>query len=219
MAAFEANYRRVLAEIGEAAARAGRAPEDIRLMGVTKRVDAARIREAVDLGLADIGENRVAEAEEKLPLLADMDVRCHLIGHLQSNKARRALDVFASIRSLDSVALARRLDGMLSAPFPVWVQVQAAAGPGRSGVPVSGLGSLVDEVRAARYLRLGGFMTIPPFFDDPRKARPFFRRVRELGQRYDVRELSMGMSHDFEIAIEEGSTEVRIGTALFGERS
>jgi pyridoxal phosphate enzyme (YggS family) len=188
-------------------------------MGVTKRVDAARIREAVDLGLADIGENRVAEAEEKLPLLADMDVRCHLIGHLQSNKARRALDVFASIRSLDSVALARRLDGMLSAPFPVWVQVQAAAGPGRSGVPVSGLGSLVDEVRAARYLRLGGFMTIPPFFDDPRKARPFFRRVRELGQRYDVRELSMGMSHDFEIAIEEGSTEVRIGTALFGERS
>ena len=219
MAGLEENYRRLLERIGEAAVRSGRNAADVRLMGVTKRVEAGRIREAIELGLRDIGESRVQEAEEKLPLLDRTGVRCHMIGHLQSNKARKALELFDSIQSVESSGLAERLDGILDRPFPVFIQVWSGDEPSRSGVGESGLAALVDVVRSSRSLGLEGFMTIPPFFEDPERTRPYFRRLRELQESHAVGQLSMGMSHDFEVAIEEGATVVRIGTALFGERA
>lgn len=212
------NYHRLIERIAAAAIRSGRRPEEVRLIGVTKRVDPGPVLEAIGLGLTDIGESRVQEAEGKLPLLEGTGVRCHLIGHLQSNKARRALQLFASIQTVDTAHLARRLDGMLEGPYPVFIQTQSGGEATKSGIPEPELGSLVDLVRAARWLDLRGFMAIPPFFEDAERTRPYFRRLSELGRRYGVDELSMGMSHDFEVAIEEGATQVRIGTALFGER-
>jgi hypothetical protein len=219
MSGLEENYRRLLDRIGTAAARSGRDRAQVRLVGATKRVEAARIRRAIELGLNDIGENRVQEAEGKLAALAPTGVRCHLIGHLQSNKARRALDLFTSIQSVDSFELAGRLDRMLDRRFPVFIQIRSAEESTRSGVPESDLPQLVQAVRDSRWLDLDGFMAIPPFFEDPEDGRLCFRRLRELRDAHDVRELSMGMSHDFEVAIEEGATQVRIGTALFGERT
>lgn len=190
----------------------------MRLVAATKRVDPERIREAIGLGLTDIGENRVQEAERKRPALEGTGIRCHLIGHLQSNKARKALELFDSIQTLDTAHLAERLDGLLDHPFPVLIQIRSGDEATKSGTAVSGLPSLVDVVRGTAWLRLQGFMTIPPPVGDPDDSRPFFRRLRELAETYGVDELSMGMSHDFEVAIEEGATQVRVGTALFGAR-
>lgn len=219
MSSLGESYSRILDRIGTAAARSGREPREVRLLGVTKTVGVDRIREVVDLGLADIGENRVQEAESKLPQLEGTGVRCHFIGHLQSNKARRALALFDSIRSVDTDHLVRRLDGMLTRPYPVFIQVRSGEEATKSGVEASELAALIDLVRGSARLRLEGLMAIPPFFQDPEKGRPFFRRVVELARDNGVGEISMGMSHDFEIAIEEGATEVRIGTALFGARA
>ena len=218
MPRLEENYNRLLDRIGEAALRSGRKPEDVRLLGVTKRVEAARILEVIELGLTDIGENRVQEAEDKMPRLGGSGVRCHLIGHLQANKARRALELCHSIQSLDSPRLALRLDGMLERRFPVFIQVKTVEEATKSGVAPSELAELVDVVRRSRWLDLEGFMTIPPFREDPDQVRPYFRRIRELGAEYGVTGLSIGMSHDFEAAIEEGATHVRVGSALFGTR-
>jgi pyridoxal phosphate enzyme (YggS family) len=180
-------YSRIQDRIAAALARSGRSAGAVRLLGVTKRVEAARIREAIGLGLADIGENRVQEAGEKFPALGGLACRAHLIGHLQKNKARRALGLFDSIRSLDSVELAGRLDGMLGASYPVFIQVESGDEATKSGVSEAGLSGLVEAVRASRWLRLEGLMAIPPFLADPESVRPYFRKLAALAEAHGRR--------------------------------
>ena len=215
---LEENYSRILDRIGEAALRSGRQPDDVRLLGVTKGIAVERIREAMGCGLSDIGENRVQEAASKLPHLSDLEVRCHLIGHLQSNKAKTAVGLFSSIQSVDSVDLARRLDRLTADVLPVFVQVKLGSEEAKSGVTGDDFHGLIEAMGTMRRLKLTGLMGIPPFFDDPAEVRPYFRRLRQLAEEVGLDEVSMGMSHDFEVAIEEGATIVRIGTALFGAR-
>ncbi len=216
---------RVRARIEAAARRAGRDPDLVTLIGVTKTVDAARVKEAVRAGLRDVGENRVQEAESKRAALEGLDVRWHLIGHLQSNKASRAAGLFDCIHSVDRDDLAARLDRAAAggAPLPVLVQVDLGREPTKHGVVEQELAALVDRLRRLSHLKLSGLMTIPPEADDPEASRPYFRRLRELrdGLRAaagDLPDLSMGMTGDFEVAVEEGATLVRVGRALFGER-
>jgi pyridoxal phosphate enzyme (YggS family) len=178
----------------------------------------------------DLGENRVQEAESKINELGRNRARWHLIGHLQANKARRAVTLFDVIHSVDSVSLARRLDRMCREEgrdeLPVMIQVDLAGEETKSGVSENDLPELVYVVKETERLRLIGLMTLPPFFEETGRVRPYFRRLRELRDALDSRmdfvngrgELSMGMSHDYEVAIQEGATMVRIGTAVFGER-
>ena len=199
--------------------RSGRKPEAVRLIGVSKRVGLERVREAIEAGLTDIGENRVQEAEEKFPFMSDLPVTRHLIGHLQSNKSKRALELFSWIQSLDSTSLARRLDRLASEPKPVLIQVKVASEDTKAGAEESDLSSLVETLRSSENLELRGLMTMPPFFPDSEQVRPYFARLRALAEGYGLPEISMGMSHDFEVAVEEGATMVRVGRALFGERA
>jgi PLP dependent protein len=220
----------VRARIEAAALRGNRAPDEITLVAVSKTHPAEIIREAIASGVTDLGENRVQEAESKIPEVGRQAARWHLIGHLQSNKARRAVELFDVIHSLDSVALAQRLDRMcveLNRPeLPVMIQVDLGREATKSGVDQAEVLPTVEALKHCERLRFSGLMTLPPYFDDPDKVRPFFRKLRELrdelGSRRafgDLRgELSMGMTHDYEIAIEEGATIVRVGTAIFGAR-
>lgn len=209
----------VEARIREAAARARRDPAGITLMAVTKTFPAEAVREAWQLGLRVFGENYVQEFEEKRAGLAGLDgARFHLIGHLQSNKARKAAELFDGIQTVDSVKLARRLDE-IGKPLDVMLEVKLSPEQSKSGAAPEELPALIDGVAACRNLRLLGLMTVPPWSDDPEQSRPYFRRLRELAERHGLKELSMGMSHDLETAIEEGATHVRVGTALFGRRA
>jgi len=213
-----------------AALRASRPPEQVTLLAVSKTHPPEMVREAATAGVIDFGENKVQEAEEKIPQVGRDSVRWHLIGHLQSNKARKAVELFDAIHSLDSVALARKLERACEkgdrAQLPVLVQVDLGKEVTKSGVTEDELLEIVDALKQCRRLRLQGLMTLPPFYDNSEEVRPFFRRLRELrdelsrlGAFGDGRgELSMGMTHDFEVAIEEGATIVRVGTAIFGER-
>ena len=222
--------QRVRGQIAEALARAGREPNDANLVAVSKTHSAETIREAIAAGVKDLGENRVQEAEAKIPDVGRNAAKWHLIGHLQSNKARRAAELFDVIHSLDSVALARRLnrvcDELNRELLPVLIQVDLGHEQTKSGVKESALPELVEVLNQSGRLRLIGLMTLPPFFDEPERVRPYFHRLRELRDELRAQgafgntrgELSMGMTHDFEVAIEEGATEIRIGTALFGER-
>ena len=208
----------VEARIREAAARARRDPSEITLVAVTKIFPADAIREAWQLGLRVFGENYVQEFEEKRPALADLaGARFHLIGHLQSNKARKAAELFDAVQTVDSAKLARRLDEA-GKPLDVMLEVKLSPEQAKSGAAPEELPALIDAVAACRNLRLLGLMTMPPWSDDPELSRPYFRRLRELAVRHGLRGLSMGMSHDLEAAIEEGATLVRVGTALFGRR-
>ncbi len=223
--------KRVLAQIAEAAGRANRRADEVKLIAVSKTHPSEIIREAIAVGVIDLGENRVQEAEAKIPEVGRSTARWHLIGHLQSNKARRAVELFDVIHSLDSVALARRLDRVCGevnrGVLPVLIQVDLGQETTKSGVAESEVPEIVDAINQSKALRLTGLMTLPPFFEDPEKARPFFRRLRELRDELQAQgafgdhpgELSMGMTHDFQIAIEEGATIVRIGTAIFGARA
>jgi pyridoxal phosphate enzyme (YggS family) len=212
------NYRQLLDRIGEAALRSDRQPESVRLIGVTKRVSLERVQEAINCGLTDIGENRVQEAEQKIPLLASSNVTFHFIGHLQANKARKAVQLFNYIQSVDSPSLARRLDKLAAHPIEVMIQVKLEEEPSKDGILESALPGLIESVRASDHLTLMGLMTVPPFFEQAEAVRPYFRRLRASADSFGLTEVSMGMSRDFEIAIEEGATMVRIGTALFGTR-
>ena len=221
---------RVRAQLATAAGKAGRPAEEVRLIAISKTHPAAVVKHLIELGAADVGENRVQEAEEKITEVGRDKVRWHLVGHLQANKARRALNLFDVIHSLDSVDLARRLDRLcLEAgrkSLPLLIQVDLGHEETKTGVDEKELLQLAETVQQLERLELIGLMTLPPFFEDPKQARPYFRRLRELrdelarkgafGERGG--ELSMGMTHDFPIAIEEGATMVRIGTAIFGER-
>ncbi|MCS6818046.1 MAG: YggS family pyridoxal phosphate-dependent enzyme [Blastocatellia bacterium] len=214
--------------IRRAAERAGRSSEEITLVAVTKGVEVERIRAAIAAGLTHFGENRVQEAERKITEI-HAPIVWHLVGHLQSNKARRAVQLFHAIHSLDSLRLAERLDriaGELGRTIPVLLQVDLAGEPTKFGIPVDQLIEVARGCRPLRHLSVRGLMAIPPYFEDPERVRPYFRRLaeclRELNAREifepPLRDLSMGMSHDFEVAIEEGATMVRIGRAIFGER-
>lgn len=230
LADLHARFVDVRGRIESCAQRCSRASEEIALIAVTKTHSIETLSAALSIGATDLGENRVQEAEPKIIELGRNAARWHLIGHLQANKARRAVKLFDVIHSVDSVELAQRLDRLCveegRTELPILIQVDMAGEETKSGVRESELANLADAVRSSRHLQFQGLMTMPPFFEEAERARPFFKRLRELrdalqsegyfgNQRGD---LSMGMSHDFEIAIEEGATLLRIGTALFGAR-
>jgi len=223
------NLQLVLDKLAEAARRASRKPEEILLIGVSKTHPAEAVREAYDAGLRHFGENRVQEWEGKLGALADLSAAWHLIGHLQSNKAARAAKAFHSIDSVDDWSLAQRLDRAQAekgseTKLRILIEVHMGGEESKSGVSESDLPDLAERVLALPHLEFAGLMCIPPFRENPDEVRPFFETLRKLKEQLEPRlgkplpTLSMGMSHDFEAAILEGSTEVRIGTAIFGTR-
>lgn len=212
-----------------AAARSGRAASDVTLVAVSKTYPVEDVRAAAAAGQADFGENRVQEALQKIAAAPDLAVRWHLIGHLQSNKARRAAAPFACIHSIDSVGLLEAVDRAAAeggATPGVLIQVDLAGEPTKHGAPADEVRRIVDTAVRCRAARLSGLMLLPPFLEDPEAVRPYFRQLRELRDRLVgegvppamLKDLSMGMSHDFEVAIEEGATLVRVGTAIFGAR-
>jgi PLP dependent protein len=204
--------------ISRAAQSAGRRSDEVRMLAVTKVFPASAIVEAYQLGLRDFGENYVQEFETKHPEVAGLEgARFHLIGHLQSNKSRRAAELFKVIQTVDSPKLARRLNDA-GHDLEVMLEVKLSEEEAKSGASPEELTALIDAVRACPRLKLLGLMTMPPWSDDPEPSRSYFRRLRELAQRHGLSQLSMGMSHDLEVAIQEGATMVRIGTALFGLR-
>ncbi len=224
---------RVLAvreRIARAVERASRAPGEVRLVAVSKTHPAEAVRAAFAAGVRDFGENRVQEAEPKIAATADLapsGLRWHLVGHLQSNKARRAGTLFELVESVDSLELALRLARVgteTGRAVRALVQVDLAGEQAKFGLPEAELLATLEALRGKEGLRVEGLMVLPPFFDDPEGARPYFRRLRALRDRaheaglLQGRELSMGMSHDLEAAVEEGATIVRVGTAIFGER-
>ena len=223
------NFLNVQERIAAAAQRAGRRAEEITLIGVSKTHPAEAIRKAYEAGLRHFGENRVQEWEGKRSQLQDLDSTWHLIGHLQSNKAARAANLFHSVDSVDSAGTAQRLDRArgdagTQEKLRILIEVWLSEEETKSGAKPGELHQLANGILALPRIELAGLMCIPPFFEEAKKTRPYFRRLRELrdelrkqlGQELPV--LSMGMSHDFEVAIEEGATEVRVGTALFGAR-
>lgn len=226
-----ARIKEVRQRIAHAATRIGRRPDDVMLVAVGKSQPVELLRLAIKDGVRHIGENRVQEAEAKIKIIGSGAVSWHLIGHLQTNKARRAVSLFDVVQSLDSEALASRLDKLCRddgrEKLPVLIQVNLAQEETKSGTTEDSLVSLAENIGQLPRLELIGLMTLPPYFDDAEHVRPFFRKLRELRDSLAARhlfafgegELSMGMSHDFEIAVEEGATIVRVGTAIFGERS
>ncbi len=226
---IHARLSSVRARIRRAAEAAGRDPASVRLIAVSKTFPLDRVRAAASAGQMDFGENRVQEALEKIDHASELDVRWHLIGHLQTNKARKAAASFACIHSIDSVDLLHRIDRAASeaaATPDLLVQVDLAGESTKHGARPEELDAILAAARECRAARLVGLMLLPPFFDDPEQVRPFFRQLRALRDDFAARgvpasmlaHLSMGMSHDFEVAIQEGATMVRVGTAIFGER-
>jgi PLP dependent protein len=216
--------------IETAARRAGRARSGITLVAVTKKFPASAIRDAYDLGLRVFGENYVQEFESKRSGLEDLCLNAHnafavrlagaqfhLIGHLQSNKARAAVELFQAIETVDSDKLARRLDAC-GKPLEVMIEVKLSEEASKAGAAPEALPELIEAIAACPNLRLTGLMTMPPWNQDAEITRPYFRRLAELGRKYGLPKLSMGMSNDLEAAIEEGATHIRVGTALFGAR-
>ncbi len=217
---------RVRAAIAAACARVGRAPEEVTLLAASKTIAPERIREAYACGLRHFGENRVQERMAKQAVLADLDIEWHLLGPLQSNKAARALELFDVLETVDSLALAERLSRLVKAPVRVMLEINVGDEAQKHGVVPDQTLPLARAVAALPHLHLCGVMAVPPAAEDPGASRPYFRSLTELSrqiravlpappERWDV---SMGMSHDFVIAVEEGATIVRLGTALFGAR-
>jgi pyridoxal phosphate enzyme (YggS family) len=230
MSDVKSNYKNILRRIANAAARVGRDPAEIRLVAVSKTHPVSMIGAATQAGCKIFGENKVQEAESKILEIGRNAGEWHLIGHLQSNKARKAVQLFDVIHSLDSVELADRLERICieedRESLQVLIQVDLAGEETKSGIGEDELPDLVERLKRSERLRLIGLMVLPPFFDDPEATRQFFKKLRDIRDRLKDQnafadgsgELSMGMSHDFEVAIEEGSTIVRVGTAIFGER-
>jgi PLP dependent protein len=213
------SLKQVEDRIGAALHRAGRSRSSLTLIAVTKVFPAEAIVEAYHLGLRDFGENYVQEFETKHPSLATLvGARYHLIGHLQSNKARRAAEIFHSIQTVDSSKLARRLNEYATGLLPVMIEVKLSPEGAKTGADPAQLPELIDAIAACPRLQLTGLMTMPPWSDDPEQSRPYFRKLGILARQHNLQSLSMGMSHDLEVAIEEGSTHIRVGTALFGSR-
>ncbi len=220
---------RIQERIAQAAVDAGRRPETVKLVAVSKTKPATSIQAAIDAGLSVFGENYIQEARGKFNALAAANIQWHFIGHLQSNKAKYAVRIFDLIHSVDSVKLAREIDkqaGKIGKQQPILVQVNVAREASKSGAFREDAVQLVETISTMENLSLGGLMTLPPFFNSPEKVRPYFKELRELGEHIRglkipgiaMDELSMGMTGDFEAAVAEGATLVRIGTALFGDR-
>lgn len=225
------NLADVRRRVAEAARRTGRSPDEVTLVAVSKTFGADAVRDAWAAGQRDFGENKVQEALQKIDATADIEIRWHLIGHLQSNKARKAATAFSTIHSVDSVGLLEKLDAAAAGLTPparpdVLVQVDLAGESTKFGAPEAEAVRCVQAALSARAVRLAGLMLMPPWSEDPEQTRPWFVRLRAFRDRLvgggvppeALRHLSMGMSHDFEAAIEEGSTLVRVGTAIFGKR-
>lgn len=224
-------FENVRKRVAAAASRCDRSAEEITLIAISKTHPSKTLRAAIDLGMTDFGENRVQEAEEKITELGRESGRWHLVGHLQKNKARRAVNLFDVIHSVDSVSLALRLDQLCDeekrAELPVLIQINLGGEESKTGIDPRELPELLETLSSCERLRLIGLMTLPPYFENPDCGRPYFKTLRELRDQLQRQghfgerrgELSMGMSHDFEIAIEEGATMLRIGTAIFGARS
>ncbi|HEX6209146.1 MAG TPA: YggS family pyridoxal phosphate-dependent enzyme [Methylomirabilota bacterium] len=215
------NVARVRDRLARAAERAGRRADDVLLIGVSKTVDVERIRAAVAAGITALGENRVQEAKAKIAELG-RPAAWHLIGHLQTNKVKDALELFDLIHSLDRLELAREIERRAAGRGRVveaLLQVNVAAEASKGGVGPDAVGEALDVIGKLAHIRVRGLMTIPPEVEHPDQSRPWFRRLRELAERHALPELSMGMSGDFEIAVEEGATMVRVGTAIFGPRA
>jgi pyridoxal phosphate enzyme (YggS family) len=223
------NLAAVRERIAAAAVAAGRRPDDVRLLAVSKTFSADHVRAAWAAGQRDFGENKVQEALQKISETTELEIRWHLIGHLQSNKVKKAAPAFSAIHAIDSVELLRRVDAVAAdegAAPDLYIQVDLAGESTKFGAPEADVPAIARAAMACRAARLKGLMLLPPWFDDPEQARPYFRRLHELRDRLvedgidgsRLRDLSMGMSHDFEVAIQEGATLVRVGTAIFGKR-
>lgn len=214
----------VKSRIANAARRVGRNPAEIKLVAVSKKQPASALSEAIELGISVFGENKVQEAESKIAEIGREHATWHLIGHLQSNKARKAVQIFDVIQSLDSLELGLRLERICEEEhrdaFSVFVQVDLGSEATKSGIAEADLPALVSFLKTCERLVFAGLMVLPPYFEDAERTRPFFKRLRAIRDEIlPDGELSMGMSHDFEVAIEEGATIVRVGTAIFGERA
>ena len=220
------NLAEIRRRIAAAEARAERPPGSVELLAVSKTFPPPPIREAYDAGQRHFGENRIQEFESKIAQMQWPGAVWHMIGHVQSNKAARAAQLFDVVHTVDSVALARRLNDQrakMDAPaLRVFIEVKLSGEAAKTGTPETEVAALAEEIRRMDRLDLRGVMTMPPWSLDPRlaqqAARPYFRRLREIAARLGVAELSMGMTNDFETAIEEGATTVRVGTAIFGKR-
>ena len=228
--AIAANLAAVRVRIAAAARRAGRSPDDVRLIAVSKTLGPGYVLAAAAAGQRDFGENRVQEALQKIGETAEAMIRWHLIGHLQSNKARKTVGAFACIHSVDSLDLLRRLEHAATeaaTDVAVLLQVDLAGEATKFGAPPVEVVRMLDAARSCRHVRVEGLMTMPPLRVDPEEVRPYFTRLRVFRDEQVatgvpaamLRELSMGMSHDVEVAIEEGATMVRVGTAIFGART
>jgi PLP dependent protein len=217
---IRANLERVQERVARAAERAGRRAEDVLLIAVSKTVDAERIRQAVAAGVRALGENRVQDAKEKVASLGRL-APWHLIGHLQTNKVKDALALFDVIHSIDRLDLARECDRRAAASGRVvdgLLEVNVGGEASKSGFAPGGVAAALDAVSPLGHVRIHGLMAIPPAVQNAEDARHWFRDLRALAERHGLKELSMGMSADFEVAIEEGATMVRVGTAIFGAR-
>ncbi|TAN37403.1 MAG: YggS family pyridoxal phosphate-dependent enzyme [Verrucomicrobia bacterium] len=224
---FQERLEQVQARMAAACARAGRKPDEVQLIAVSKTYGPERVREATECGLRLFGENKVQEAEAKVPMCPG-NISWHLVGHLQSNKAGRAVALFDQIHSVDSLKLLQRLEAAAAAEgkrLPVLLEINVSGEGSKFGLRPNAAPEVLQHAGALEYAQIAGLMTMPPFTPEAERARTHFRRLRELRDEWSAQfgvpllELSMGMSHDFEVAIEEGATWIRVGTALFGERS
>lgn len=225
-----ANYRSIVERIAAAAAKAGRRAAEVRLLAAAKSQSVDAIRAALAAGVTLIGENYVQEFQDKQNQMADAKAEWHMIGHLQRNKARLAMQLFDVIESLDNLALARELDKEAARQTKIartFIEVNLAGEESKTGIAKGEVVGLLEKISSLSHVRVEGLMTVPPFRTDLEAVRPYFRELRDLRDELDslhlanveLRELSMGMTHDFTVAIEEGATIVRVGTALFGPRS
>jgi len=229
-AAIVRNLHAVRSRLDAAARRAGREPTTIRLIAVSKTFSAGAVRAAFSAGQVDFGENKVQEGLQKIGETADIQIRWHLIGHLQSNKAKKAATAFHCIHSIDSIDLLKKVDAGAAdagAAPEILVQVDLAGEATKFGAAAADARRIVDATQTLRNARMTGLMLIPPWNEDQEQTRPWFVRLRELRDQWlaegvpgaSLAQLSMGMSHDFEAAVEEGATMVRVGTAIFGKRT
>lgn len=221
------NLQAVMEAVSRAAGRSGRGETDVRIIAASKYVDAGRMLEAAEAGVRIFGENRVQEARDKMGAITwPEETSWHLIGHLQRNKAKLAASIFQMIHSVDNLALADALNRYArdaGVPLPVLVEINIGNEESKAGFSTDEASGAVSRIAGMEYLRVEGLMAIPPYSDNPEKVRPYFRMMRDLRDRMSreypgIRELSMGMSSDFEVAVEEGATMVRLGTAIFGQR-
>lgn len=228
MSTIASNLERLYERVRLSAGKCGRDPDEIQVLAVSKTFSSPEIVQAYRWGQRLFGENRVQEAQEKIAELKGKEMEWHLIGHLQSNKARVAAQIFDVIQSIDSVKLAVRLDRIcqdLGRSLRAYIQLNLAGESQKSGIDPEDLPDLVARLDTMETLKLEGLMTLPPYDENPENTRPYFRRLRDIfeevnrGRRQPLTELSMGMSHDFEVAIEEGATMIRVGTAIFGRRT